>query len=114
MADVERDRRRNPEKSIIRFFLETFGGKQGRKAMFGMWGFVAANALINAGKIDQGTYWHMFLTCALLIGFGTVLDSVVEKFGDAVAAMAGDKVNAMLGKRKEGTDVQPNPEVPKA
>jgi hypothetical protein len=111
MPIVENDRRRNPDKRLITHVVEIFNGKQGRKVAFGIWGFVAANSLIMADKITADIYWKMFLTCALLIGFGTVLDSVVSKLGDAVSVFAGDKIKTALGKVN---DPAPPPTTPPA
>ena len=109
MPIVEYDRRRNNEKRFITHVVEMLNGKQGRKVAFGIWGFVAANTLISQGKIDAVIYWKMFLTCALLIGFGTVLDSVVSKIGDAVAVFAGNKINTALGKQNDPPATPPPP-----
>jgi len=90
------------EKGLFRHVGETLIGKQGRKAAFAIWGFWVANALIIDGKIDSGVWWKVFLTCALLIGFGTILDSAIEKFADVVATSAGTKVASVV---KEKVDV---------
>lgn len=116
--EIERRKEKNDSKGLLRFAAELLNGKQGRKAMFGIWGFFAANALISSGKIDQAIYWNMFLTCALLIGFGTVLDSVVAKVGDAISVFVGDKVAAILGKvtppKKGETDANATTEAPQS
>jgi len=72
--------------------MDVFIGRQSRKVAFGVWGFVAANSLIASGKIDMVVYWKMFLTCAALIGFGTILDSILEKMGDQLAAKLVSKL----------------------
>lgn len=94
-AAPEHDRRTNKEKRLITHIVEVFNGKQGRKVAFGIWGFIAANTFLANGKLDVPTYWYMFLTCALLIGFGTIVDSIVSKLGDAVVAIFADKVSRL-------------------
>ncbi len=104
MADkkeVEIDRRTNKEKGFVSHVLETFSGRQGRKVAFGIWGFIAADSLISTGKIDETIYWKMFLTCALLIGFGTILDSIVAKVGDAFAGGVAARLNSITIKKTE-------------
>lgn len=81
------------KKYMMAQVVDVFIGRQSRKVAFGVWGFIAANSLIASGKIDMVIYWKMFLTCALLIGFGTILDSIVEKIGDQLAGKISAKVN---------------------
>lgn len=88
--------RRKKENGITSHIVETLIGKQSRKVAFGIWGFIAANTLITSGRIDAIVYWKMFLTCALLIGFGTVLDDVLMKFSDKVSGIAAKKVNTVI------------------
>lgn len=89
------------KKYLVAHILDVFIGRQSRKVAFGVWGFLAANTLISTGKIDALVYWKMFLTCALLIGFGTILDSILEKIGDQIAIKVADKV------KTEVTDANP-------
>ncbi len=104
MADtkeVEFDRRSSKKTGFVSHMLETFSGRQGRKVAFGIWGFIAADSLISTGKIDQVIYWKMFLTCALLIGFGTILDSIVAKVGDAFAGGVASRLSSVTVKKTE-------------
>lgn len=90
---VEYDRRAKSGTGFMRHILETFSGKQGRKAAFAIWGFWVGTGLLTKDKITPEIWWHVFLTCALLIGFGTILDSVVAKFGDAAVSVFTDKIS---------------------
>lgn len=83
-------------KGNISHLVDVFVGKQSRKVAFGVWGFLAANGLIGAGKIDMQVYLKMFFTCASLIGFGTILDSILEKVGDKFAAAVVTRVNVII------------------
>lgn len=105
---VEYERRKN-EKGLITHVVEIFSGKQGRKVAFGIWGFWVSTALLTEAKITSEIWWYCFLTCAALIGFGTTLDSVVTKLGDAVAVFSGDKINALLGKTNGAPQPPPPP-----
>jgi len=80
------------KKYMLAQVVDVFIGRQSRKVAFGVWGFLAANSLIASGKIDMIVYWKMFLTCALLIGFGTILDSIVEKIGDQLAGKIATRI----------------------
>lgn len=112
MADkiVPEVNRRQAENGVVAHVVETLIGKQSRKVAFGIWGFIAANALLTSGKIDIPTYWKMFMTCALLVGFGTVLDDVLLKFGDKVAGIAATKVNTLI--QTETTKIEETTSVP--
>jgi len=88
---------RRKEDGLVRTVLEIFVGRQSRKVAFGIWAFIAANALISSGKIDMAVYWKMFLVCAMLIGFGTIADSILEKLGDQLAAKVADKIKTDSG-----------------
>lgn len=70
---------------MSRHIAETLIGKQSRKVAFGIWLFFAANAFLSAGKIDVMTWWKCTLLSGLLIGFGTVLDSIIEAYGTQAA-----------------------------
>jgi hypothetical protein len=71
---------------------DVFIGRQSRKVAFGVWGFIAANAFLADGKITPQLWWEVFLTCALLIGCGTIVDSILEKIGDKLAEKVAAKI----------------------
>jgi len=108
LPEVER---RAKETGIISHIAETLVGKQSRKVAFGIWGFIAANTFLTTGKIDMVFYWKMFLTCALLIGFGTILDDILMKFGDKVATVAAKKVNTVVETTETTVTAPPAPPV---
>lgn len=99
--------RRKKETGVIGHITETLIGKQSRKVAFGVWGFIAANTLISTGKIDIVTYWKMFLTCALLIGCGTIIDETLAKLGDKIAGFAATKINTVVETTTKVTTDQP-------
>lgn len=82
------------EIGMLRQIAEVFVGKQSRKVAFGVWGFWVSNGLIVSKLIGEKTWWYCFLTSALLIGFGTVLDNFINKIADRVA----DKVAGQIEK----------------
>lgn len=92
--------RRQKETGVTGHIIETLIGKQSRKVAFGVWGFIADNAFLASGKITEKTWWWVFLTCAVLIGCGTILDEVLTKLGDKLAGLAADKVNTVAGETK--------------
>jgi hypothetical protein len=92
-------------KGNIAHIIDTFIGKQSRKVAFGIWGFIAANALIQEGKIDMRVYVEMFFTCAALIGFGTILDDILRKLGDKLADKAAGRISAVTSTIKTETTV---------
>lgn len=75
-------------REAISAVAETFVGRQGRKVAFGVWGFWVANYFLREGKILELTWWKVFITCALLIGFGTLLDPIVKNLGAAICRYA--------------------------
>lgn len=82
------------KKNVLTDIIEMFTGRQSRKVAFGIWGFIACNGFLAAGKITPDIWWKCFLTCALLIGFGTILDSVIGKVGTQLASKIADKIKA--------------------
>ena len=78
------------KRYFISHVVDVFIGRQSRKVAFGVWGFIAANAFLADNKITADVWWKCFLTCALLIGFGTIVDSIVEKIGDKLADKAAN------------------------
>ncbi len=103
--------RRQKETGMIGHIVETLIGKQSRKVAFGVWGFIADNAFLASGKITPDLWWKVFLTCALLIGFGTILDEVILTFGKSVAVWAATKVQTIVNTKVETTvtDAVPPP-----
>ncbi len=99
--------RRKKETGIIAHIIETLIGKQSRKVAFGIWGFIADNALIASGKISEKTWWYVFLTCAVLIGCGTVIDEVLLKLGDKIAGFTANKINTVVETTTKVTTDQP-------
>lgn len=98
MADEkvpEYDRRNRKEKGLITHIVETFNGKQGRKVAFGIWWFWVSTGLLIKGLITNEQWFYCSIFCALLIGFGTIVDSIVAKMGDAVVAIFADKVSRL-------------------
>ncbi len=97
------------ETGLLRHIAETLIGKQGRKVAFGIWGFLAANAFLEIGKIDAHTWMVCFVTCMLLIGFGTLMDTFVENLGgklvDVIAGVVGNRVSIISNK----TTINANP-----
>lgn len=87
----EHDRRRK-EKGLITHIVETFNGKQGRKVAFGIWLFWVTNGLLVKGFVSNQQWFYCMIISALLIGFGTVVDSIVSKMGDAVVAVFAERV----------------------
>lgn len=86
MSDAPKVERR--QKYMLAQVVDVFIGRQSRKVAFGVWGFLAANGFLATDKITADVWWKCFLTCALLIGFGTIVDSIVEKLGDKLADKA--------------------------
>ena len=88
--------------------IDVFSGRQGRKVAFGIWGFIAANAFLAEGRITADIWWKCFLTCMLLIGFGTIMDSIVAKLGDAASLALGNRAASLIGGKKNA-DNPPQP-----
>ncbi len=82
------------KKYIFNSIADILIGRQSRKVAFGVWGFWISNAFLASGKITEKTWWWSFLTCASLIGFGTILDSILEKMGDRMAEIVVQKIKA--------------------
>lgn len=106
--------RRKKESGVTGQIVETLIGKQSRKVAFGIWGFIAANTFLATAKIDADVWWKCFLTCALLIGFGTILDSTLAKVGDYIASSVGKKINSAVNivtvrTEETASDVPPTP-----
>lgn len=93
--------RRKPETGLIRHVAETLIGKQSRKVAFGVWGFIADNTFLATGKIAEHTWWLVFLTCASLVGFGTLLDEFLRTVGDKVAGSVAGKINTVIASKTE-------------
>lgn len=106
MSLPELDRRKK-ETGVFAHIAETFIGKQGRKAAFGIWGFWVATSLRVADKISAEQWWYVFLTCALLVGFGTIADALVTKLGDAVVTFAGNKIASITHVKTDVTVTTP-------
>ncbi len=88
--------RRQKESGMARHVAETLIGKQSRKVAFGIWGFIVGNSLLVAAKIDSHQWLIWSLTMAGLVGFGTIMDELLRKFGDKVVGVAAGKFNAIV------------------
>lgn len=93
--------RRKPETGLFRHIAETLIGKQSRKVAFGVWGFIADNTFLATGKITEHTWWLVFLTCASLVGFGTLLDELLRTLGDKIVGVAARRLNAVIETKTE-------------
>lgn len=82
---------------VITDTLELFTGRQSRKVAFGIWLFIVANAFKAKTEMPWDIWWKCVLLSGLLIGFGTVLDAVISKFGNMFATSAGNKVATIVG-----------------
>lgn len=98
MADAVRPEveRRQKDSGMFRHVAETLIGKQSRKVAFGIWGFIVGNSLLVAAKIDSHQWLIWSLTMAGLVGFGTIMDELLRKFGNKLVGAAADKVNAVI------------------
>jgi hypothetical protein len=89
---------------------DVFIGRQSRKVAFGVWGFIASNAFLADGKITPDIWWKCFLTCAMLIGFGTIVDAIVEKMGDQLAGKAAKVFKSSEETTRVVTTTEPAPQ----
>ncbi len=103
MADAVRPEveRRQKDSGMIRHVAETLIGKQSRKVAFGIWGFIVGNSLLVAGKIESHQWLIWSLTMAGLVGFGTIMDDLLRKFGDKATGVAASKVNALIATKTQ-------------
>ncbi|TXH58101.1 MAG: hypothetical protein E6Q97_03070 [Desulfurellales bacterium] len=65
--------------------IAVFVGREGRKVAFGIWLFWVSTSLRALEKIESAHWFYCAIAAALLIGFGTIMDSIVGKMGDAAA-----------------------------
>ena len=102
MSEEVKKRARDKAGENLWQIVETFTGRQGRKVAFGMWGFWVATALRRTDLISAEIWWWCFLVCALLIGFGTIIDTLVERLGakvvDVLAQFVGTRVSVAAAK----------------
>ena len=89
-------------KDLLRFVGEIFVGKQSRKVAFGVWGFWVATGFRATDKIPPHIWWWCFLVSALLIGFGTLADELVRRFGDKVIDIASNLVSLWMTRKPVG------------
>lgn len=93
--NVEVDRRKK-ETGLREHIVEIFIGKQSRKVAFGVWWFWVATVFRIRDLITPELWWYCSLSCALLIGFGTILDDFLAKLGDKITVFVAEKVNAVI------------------
>lgn len=99
----EKDRRNGKWSSTG----DIISGKQGRKVFIGVWVFIMANAWYGIGLylsrggtfvgLTEKAYLILSLASVLLIGFGTITDTLVASLGEKVVDVIGLIVGSRVG-----------------
>lgn len=105
-TEVKPHPERRKKDGMTSHIAELVIGRQSRKVAFGIWLFLVSTALLKLALIDSGQWIKCVYLCTLLIGFGTIADSVLEKIGDQVAGTVAKKINTVV-KVETTTDVTP-------
>lgn len=88
--------RRAKDTTVTQHVVETLIGKQSRKVAFGIWGFMIGNGFLASSKISNHQWLIWSCLMAVLIGFGTIADDVLSKFGDKLAGAAATRVDTLV------------------
>jgi hypothetical protein len=68
-------------------------GRQSRKVAFGVWLFFVATTLLKATLITSDQWLTCVYLSVALVGFGTIVDGILEKVGEKITAGVANHIN---------------------
>lgn len=107
MAEKTNDKEIMEKRSgALKAVAEILSGKAGRKVFFGIWWCITVTALLWVGKVTEKTWLICTFTSCLLVGFGTIADTLVSDLGKKVVDIVGAIVGARVGAVVKKTEVK--------